>query len=142
LKVSWFTFGCGSVRGRGVSWSRGKVGAVNMSARNLTNTRWVKAPVAGSLRVQQPCGGIDRIERNAIDAREQQRHLDDAISVAKQWWMSLTGAATVTLGETTHGNALCRLLGQNRGSPHERDTRIDTRRDALPMVLTNAAWMT
>jgi len=31
--------------------------------------------------------------------------------------MSLTGAATATLGETIHGNALCRLLNQHRGSP-------------------------
>ncbi len=71
----------------GVSWSRDKVRANGVSARNLANTRWSNALVTGSLRVRQPCGGIDGIERDAIDARERQRHLDDAISVAKQWWL-------------------------------------------------------
>ncbi len=39
------------------------------------------------------------------------------------------------------GNAVCRLLGQNRGSLHDRDARINYKRDVLPTVLTNTAWM-
>jgi len=31
--------------------------------------------------------------------------------------------------------------GQNRGSPHERDARIDTEETRYQMELTNAAWM-
>ena len=31
---------------------------------------------------------------------------------------------------------------KDRGPPHERDTRINRQKDALPTVLMNAAWMT
>jgi len=38
----WMWFGPRS----GVSWSRDEVWAVNVSAQNLTNTRWSNTPVA------------------------------------------------------------------------------------------------
>ncbi len=78
LKVFWLTFGCGSVLGHGFDLSRNKVRANSMNARNLMNTRWSNALVAGSLRVQQSCGDNDKWAK-AIETREQQRHLDDAI---------------------------------------------------------------
>jgi len=43
-----------------VSESRDKVKATGVSAQNLTNTRWSNAPVAGSLRVRQPCGDDEK----------------------------------------------------------------------------------
>ena len=61
-----------------VSESRDKVRAIDVSARTLTNTRWSSVPVTGSLRVRQLCGDVDEWA-NAIDTRERQRHLDDAI---------------------------------------------------------------
>jgi len=54
--------------------------ANDVCAQSPTNAQGVNAPVAGSLRVQQRCGDND--ERDMIDTREQQQHLDDAISVA------------------------------------------------------------
>ncbi len=36
----------------------------------------------------------------------------------------------MTVGETTHSNALCRLLGQYRGSPHEEMQGLTQRRHA------------
>jgi len=63
----------------GVSESRDKVGAIDVSARNLTNTRKLNVPVARLPGVRQPCGDIDEWA-NAIDTRGRQRHLDNAIS--------------------------------------------------------------
>jgi len=51
----------------------------------------------------------------------------------------MCGVATATQSDD---NTAMRSGSRNRGPPHERDTRIDTRRDVLPMVLTNATWMT
>ncbi len=123
----WLTFGCGSVRGHGVSWSRDEVGAIDVSAQNLTNTRWSSAPVAGSLRVRQPCGDDDEMA-NAIDARERQRHLDNAISDDSNGDF-LCGSLTMRREQWLETNDTQRLLADcwvRQRSPHERDTRIDT----------------
>jgi len=57
--VCWFTCGCGSVWGHGVDQSCNEVEANGMDAQNLINSHVVKAPVAGSLRVQQHGGDSD-----------------------------------------------------------------------------------
>ncbi len=57
-------------------------------------------------------------------------------------WVS-GNEATVTVGDRQHTRTTLQIVGSKlRGPPHERDTGIDTRRDALPTVLTDAAWMT
>jgi len=94
--------------------------------------------------VQQPCGDDDEWA-NVIDTREQQQHLDGAISKDNNGDF-LCGTQTMRqqqqLKMSDTQGPLCRLLGQkNRGPPHERDTRIDQQKNALPMGLNNAAWM-
>ncbi len=129
LKVFWLTFWMWFSLRSGASWSCDKVLAVDVSAWNLTNTRWSNAPVVGSLRVRQPYGGVDKVGRSAINTRGQQQHLDDAIdndcnddflcaSPTTRWQRQL--------GTSDAQGSLCILLGLNRGSPHKRDTRTNT----------------
>jgi len=53
--------GCGLNEGHGVGSSHNKVEVNNVCTQDLSNTRGVNAPVAGSLRVRQPYGDEDEI---------------------------------------------------------------------------------
>jgi len=70
----------------GVSESRDKVWAIDVSAQNLTNTQWSNDPVAGSLRVRQLCGGIDGM--NGMQSMQE--------SDSDTWMMQSTMVAMVT----------------------------------------------
>jgi len=104
----------------GVDKSHDKVRAIDVSAQNLTNTRWSSTLVAGSLWVRQPCGDDDEWA-NAIDTREQQRHLDDAIGNDSNGDFRC-GSPTVKqqrqLGMGDMQESLRRLLHNNDGCRH------------------------
>ena len=112
-----------------------------MNAQNLTNTQWSSTLVAGSLRVQQPCGD------NGKRKRDQKQGSDSDTWTMQLVMQNSSGGPRLVQQqrhlERRHMTMHLQIVESvSRGPPHERDTRINDKRDALPMVLMNAAWMT